>query len=269
MSGCEKYQELISRLIDEDLDGKERAELAAHLENCRECALMYSAFSGLSAALASEPEEMPEDLHESIMAGVRREHLASQNRRRFSRRAKKYMAAAACFALLILAAAGASSLLGAHSESPVSKAAPAEAVPYFTAESQAADSDHMTDMDGSGGNDTCVSGEAAGQSSASAQAMEPTEEQPEPKTAADTISRQLNCSWEELSAFLSGEPCPLGFPDTPELFQELELEGESGRLTVEIYGCGGNLCFTLSSDEMVYSTQRSQAELEAFLADHE
>ena len=36
MSGCEYYQELISRMLDEDLSRDERAALAEHLGTCRE-----------------------------------------------------------------------------------------------------------------------------------------------------------------------------------------------------------------------------------------
>ena len=37
MSGCEYYQELISRMLDEDISRDERAALAEHLGTCREC----------------------------------------------------------------------------------------------------------------------------------------------------------------------------------------------------------------------------------------
>lgn len=262
MSSCEKYQELISRMIDGELDEEERAGLAAHLESCRECALMYSAFSGLSGAIASDLEDVPDALHENIMAEVRREHLAAQNRRRFSRQRKKHMAAAACFAVLILAAAGAGSLFNHHSKFAADSAAPAQAAPYFAAESQAAASDSE---DGAGS--IRISG-GPEQNSSSMQAVEPAEEAMS-ADSAEILPRQLPCSWEELSAFLSGKPEALELSEGSEPFLALSLETENGPLEVKLYEHGGNLYFTLSSDDTVYSTPCSRAELEAFLEEQE
>ena len=72
MNGCEYYQELISRMLDEDLSRSERAELAKHLETCSECAAMYQAFSVLSDTISSDMAEPPEDLVDNIMADIRR-----------------------------------------------------------------------------------------------------------------------------------------------------------------------------------------------------
>ena len=70
MNGCEYYQELISRMLDEDINRDERAELARHLETCPECRMMYQAFSTLSDTISCDLEEPPENLTDNIMAEI-------------------------------------------------------------------------------------------------------------------------------------------------------------------------------------------------------
>ncbi len=108
MSGCDFYQELISRMLDEDLSRDERAALAEHLGTCRECTAMYQAFSALSDTVASDLVEPPEDLTDNIMAELRRAEIVRQNGRttRLSRPMKNLIAAAACVALVVAAVGG-------------------------------------------------------------------------------------------------------------------------------------------------------------------
>ena len=107
MSGCEYYQELISRMLDEDLSRDERAALAEHLGTCRECAAMYQAFSALSDTISSDLEEPPEELCDNIMAELRRSEIVRRNRRTgLSRQVKNLIAAAACAALVLAAVGG-------------------------------------------------------------------------------------------------------------------------------------------------------------------
>ena len=79
MNDCASMQELISRLLDEDLNAEEQAALAKHLESCPACRTMYEAFTAVSASL-SELEEPPERLHENVMAEIRREQIRKKNR---------------------------------------------------------------------------------------------------------------------------------------------------------------------------------------------
>lgn len=265
MSRCEKYQELISRLIDEELDEQERAVLAEHLESCKECALLYSAFSQLSNCLSSELEEVPAALHENTMAELRRNHIAKQSRRKRPMPAKKYMAAAACLALFILASVGAVPLLGAHSDKAADMAAPAEAAPYFAAESQDAGFGYAADTAGEEEiAETQISNRTTVQNEPSAQAAEAIEEAP---TEKDTAPRPVNCTWEELSAFLSGELCDIEFSGLPEPVITLCAGEENEQLHVMIYDYKGKIYYRTALDETVYSTQRSQTEIEAFLAE--
>lgn len=112
MSGCEYYQELISRMLDEDISRDERAALAEHLGTCRECAAMYQAFSALSDTISSGMVDPPEELTDNIMAELRRSEIRRKNRR-MPRQMKNLIAAAAC-AAVVLAAVGGAAIVGSH-----------------------------------------------------------------------------------------------------------------------------------------------------------
>ena len=111
MTECERYQELISRMADEELTKSERAALSAHMEHCSQCNAMYAVFSNLSEIIGQDAEPLPEGLHENIMADIRRSALKQQNikeRRRFAipKPFRNVVAAAACAAVVIFAAKG-------------------------------------------------------------------------------------------------------------------------------------------------------------------
>ena len=111
MTECERYQELISRMADEELTKSERAALSAHMEHCSQCNAMYAVFSNLSEIIGQDTEPLPEGLHENIMADIRRSAIKQQNikeRRRFAipKPFRNVIAAAACAAVVIFAAKG-------------------------------------------------------------------------------------------------------------------------------------------------------------------
>ena len=120
MSGCEYYQELISRMLDEDLSRDERAALTEHLGTCRECAAMYQAFSALSDTISSDLAEPPEELCDNIMAELRRSEIIRRNRKTgLSRQMKNLIAAAACAALVIAAVGGVAIVNGRRTDNAV------------------------------------------------------------------------------------------------------------------------------------------------------
>lgn len=106
MNECLRYQEMISALIDGELNGDEHSALLAHMQRCHECSALYSAFSQVSAFSAADDGDLPLGLHEDIMAGVRREAIIKSNKRGF-RHFKSVIAAAACFAVVLFAVGGA------------------------------------------------------------------------------------------------------------------------------------------------------------------
>lgn len=106
MNSCDRYQELISRLVDGEISRDEHEALMEHLKSCSSCNAMYAVFHDLSDILAEEPEELPEGLHENIMADVRRSALLKKNRRMRSIGLRTTLTAAACLVLVLFAAGG-------------------------------------------------------------------------------------------------------------------------------------------------------------------
>jgi len=101
MSGCEFYQELISRMLDEELSGEESAVLAEHLDSCEECRSVYSAFTALSASIAEDLVDAPESIKINVMTEVRRSELIKKNKKKSM---KRLFATAACLVLVAGAA---------------------------------------------------------------------------------------------------------------------------------------------------------------------
>lgn len=97
MIDCEKARELISCLIDGELDENERAEVMEHIEICPECKAVYEAFSAVSENLP-ELEEAPEDLCENVMSAIK---TGAPVKRKTPW--VKYLSVAACLALVIFA----------------------------------------------------------------------------------------------------------------------------------------------------------------------
>ena len=81
MDRCSEMQELISRMLDEELSDREQEQLDAHLEHCEECRRLYGAFAGVSSMLREDLAEPPESLTENVMAEVRRDAMVRRNRR--------------------------------------------------------------------------------------------------------------------------------------------------------------------------------------------
>ena len=105
MNSCDFYQELISRMLDDELNNNERSVLAEHLYMCDECAAMYSAFSMVSDMVATDLVEPPEELAEDVMAHIRRAEIRKRNRRN-TRATKNAITAAACVAFVVAAVGG-------------------------------------------------------------------------------------------------------------------------------------------------------------------
>lgn len=104
MTECDRYQELISRMLDDDLSKAERSALAAHVKTCPDCAAVYVAFRSLSEHLGSDLEEVPAAVHENIMAEVRRDSIRSRNSVHRSHRAwHTALTIAACLVLVVAA----------------------------------------------------------------------------------------------------------------------------------------------------------------------
>lgn len=157
MKSCQEVQELISCLIDGELDEAQQRDVERHIASCEECRSMAEAFRAVSQTIADDRESPDARLHETIMADVRREAL---RRRQAPKRARSLLALAACAALVILAAANlprmgkaqapmtaASGAAATAEESVLFDAAPAEAESVEAAE-PAADAPAAAAADG-------------------------------------------------------------------------------------------------------------------------
>ncbi len=104
MTECEQYQELISRMLDDDLSKAERSALATHVKSCPDCAAVYVAFRSMSEHLSSDLEEVPAAVHENIMAEIRRDSIRAKNSVHRSHRAwHAVLTVAACLVLVVAA----------------------------------------------------------------------------------------------------------------------------------------------------------------------
>lgn len=119
MRNCDYYQELISRSLDDELGVEERKELAVHLASCPSCSQMRQLMADVSQIMEEDMEELPDGLHENIMAGIRRSEMIKKNkpaekpgkhfapsRFRITKPVRNLLATAACMALVIVAALG-------------------------------------------------------------------------------------------------------------------------------------------------------------------
>lgn len=91
MNDCGGIREKISALIDGEVSESERAEIEKHIEACAECRRMYEAFTAVSDSLG-ELEDVPSEVHEGIMRGVKKARQRPLLR--------KILPLAACFVLI-------------------------------------------------------------------------------------------------------------------------------------------------------------------------
>ena len=99
MSDCERYEALISELLDGELSAAEEAEVRAHMAQCAECAAMYEAFSAAGAALRADASDVPATLHDGIMARISLAEKARKTQNKIIR-LRPILTAAACVIVL-------------------------------------------------------------------------------------------------------------------------------------------------------------------------
>ena len=129
MKPCDRYEELISRLVDGELNREEYDALIAHIGECSRCNALYAAFNAMSDLMREEPAPLPEGLHENIMAGVRRSAIEKKNRRMRVVWTRTALTAAACLALVLFASRGFAPDKKAESAALRSKEAAEEILP--------------------------------------------------------------------------------------------------------------------------------------------
>ncbi|MGA3264809.1 MAG: zf-HC2 domain-containing protein [Terracidiphilus sp.] len=79
MNGCNAVQASFTEYLDGRLNGREMQRIAAHLDDCRECALEWESLRRMQAALAGlGPAPEPEDLPLRIRVAVSQERARSR-----------------------------------------------------------------------------------------------------------------------------------------------------------------------------------------------
>jgi len=79
MSGCDAVQARFTEYLDGRLNGREMQRIAAHLEDCRECAAEWASLRQAQASLAAlGPVPEPEDLPLRIRVAVSQERARSR-----------------------------------------------------------------------------------------------------------------------------------------------------------------------------------------------
>ena len=117
MNDCERYEQMISALIDGQLEPEEEAEVRAHMESCPDCAAMYEAFVLVGAAIREQ--DVPDTLHEGIMAKVRAAEKARNTQNKIVR-LRPILAAAACLIVLVGTVFALRNTIGFRSATPES-----------------------------------------------------------------------------------------------------------------------------------------------------
>ena len=99
MSACDKYQEMISALLDGELTEEEQTQVRAHIASCAECRAMYEAFSALNAAVSADVD-VPESLHDGIMARVHSAETATKTQGKLTV-LRRTVSLAACLVVIV------------------------------------------------------------------------------------------------------------------------------------------------------------------------
>ena len=135
MRECEYYQELMSRLLDDDLTAEEQAALREHVRTCPDCRRTLAAFTGMTQALREDRAEPPRDLAKGVMERITDEQAkpdrpgrrGPSSARRTTRSLSPWvrLGAAACLVLLVAGAATAA-LRGGRTQDAVGESAAAD-----------------------------------------------------------------------------------------------------------------------------------------------
>lgn len=279
MNGCEKYEALISALLDNELSVNDKSELAEHLKVCPDCAALYDAFSSISNELQGELEEMPEILHENIMAEIRRTAVKKKNQK-LSKPLKTLIATAACAVLVI---GGAFLAAPARSAAPVvlSSAAEDRVLPespeapnstyeaeYRSAMPSAETFSIPAPVEGSGAVDAADTAEAeaapengnagtfkvksAGSAAAAA------EEEP-------VIYELDKDSWDSFCRFISASSKAVAVNDLPPVSITVALEGSADASYIDIYLIDTETIYFDSCSQNFYRTEISSDDIASFL----
>ena len=137
MSDHERFEELLSALLDGELNAEEEAEMRAHMAQCAECAAMYEAFAAVGAALKADADDVPDTLHDGIMSKVRMAEKARKTQNKIVR-LRPILTAAACLVVLVGTVLALKNTVGMRGKSAAPENAEAPAMAFSASGSTAA-----------------------------------------------------------------------------------------------------------------------------------
>lgn len=106
MNDCLKFENLISELIDNELDETEKIEVLEHIKTCKTCETMYNDFLAISLMMA-ETAPVPEHFSENVMEKVAEIDTTKKPNLKLEKPAKKShfwrnFSLAACLAFVLV-----------------------------------------------------------------------------------------------------------------------------------------------------------------------
>ena len=203
MKDCERYEQMISALLDGELSREEEAELRRHIASCPDCAAMYEAFAAVGTAIRGQ--EVPDTLHEGIMSKVRAAEKASRTQSKIVR-LRPILAAAACLVVLVGTVLALKNTVGMGSAAP--QAPKAKDAPFAGTYSSGAEAASTNGAPAEGAPEIwlpeskAAEAESAGTPAEAPKSMEPLPDQITADTAVTgeaPVNAQVNAKAEERS----------------------------------------------------------------------
>lgn len=293
MSSCDKYQELISRMVDGDLSPEEKHDLADHVETCPSCSALFQAFFAISKQIGEDLEEPPLDLRDSVMAEVQRAEIRRRNR--IPTIIRGVLSAAACLAVISGIYLGVSLTQGKHLTTAAS-GADAVAEEKAVAEEAAALPEEGAVQDRAAGakeeaaeapmlqaNAPALAAEepaaASEERAVDTQAVEPAADEAAAEGTEDLAPEEalppeedenewLLSSWDLalLRELLGGTPVDLSREALePYLMGKIQVKNQEDSWTVYLYERNGVLYYLDPAEESIYQARLTPQELLDFL----
>ncbi len=293
MSSCDKYQELISRMVDGDLSPEEKHDLADHVETCPSCSALFQAFFAISKQIGEDLEEPPLDLRDSVMAEVQRAEIRRRNR--IPTIIRGVLSAAACPAVISGIYLGVSLTQGKHLTTAASGADAVAEEKTVAAEAAALPEEEAVQDRAAGAKEEAAEAPmlqanapalaaeepaaASEERAVDTQAVEPAADEAAAEGTEDLAPEEalppeedenewLLSSWDLalLRELLGGTPVDLSREALePYLMGKIQVKNQEDIWTVYLYERNGVLYYLDPAEESIYQARLTPQELLDFL----
>lgn len=293
MSSCDKYQELISRMVDGDLSPEEKHDLADHVETCPSCSALFQAFFAISKQIGEDLEEPPLDLRDSVMAEVQRAEIRRRNR--IPTIIRGVLSAAACLAVISGIYLGVSLTQGKHLTTAASGADAVAEEKAVAAEAAALPEEEAVQDRAAGAKEEAAEAPmlqanapalaaeepaaASEERAVDTQAVEPAADEAAAEGTEDLAPEEalppeedenewLLSNWDLalLRELLGGTPVDLSREALePYLMGKIQVKNQEDSWTVYLYERNGVLYYLDPAEESIYQARLTPQELLDFL----